>query len=129
MAEKIILSDPFYLCSSTKNYNGQECRVILSQTCLAIQASSDVSAVKNREIPIENLIGCLCMKNSDSSNQGNANSVFLSVYFYSLAKNFKKNQYRKRGSILFRSCKYSSFEENCNVISQYVFKNYLEKYN
>ena len=125
MDADVILNDPFYLCTPSKNYIGQECRVILSQSSLAIEASSDVSSVKNRKIPIENLVGCLCMKNDSSNNQhnknnqDNPNSVFLSIYFYSLVKTFTKNEYRKRETILLRCCKYSSFEENCNIISRY----------
>jgi len=130
-AANVILNDPFYLCIPSKNYIGQECRVILSQKSLVIQASSDVSSVKNREIPIENLVGCLCMKNdsshqhsSRSNNQDNPNSVFLSIYFYSLAKSLTKNEYRKRETLLLRCCKYSSFEENCNIISRCVCMSY-----
>ena len=127
-AANVILNDPFYLCIPSKNYIGQECRVILSQKSLVIQASSDVSSVKNREIPIANLVGCLCMKNdssdqqhsSRSNNQDNPKSVFLSIYFYSLAKSLTKNEYRKRETLLLRCCKYSSFEENCNIISRCV---------
>ena len=116
-----ILSDIFYLCTD-KNLNGIECQVTMSQDCLTITETANGN--KSRKIIIDDVIGCLCMKNQEKNgNRSNQNSdavsIFLCIYFYSLSKSFKKSPYRKRETALLRCCKYSTFVENCDHVAKY----------
>ena len=117
----IIRDDTFYSCVE-KNFRGVECRVTLSPSCLTIAETG--SANKSRIFVLDDVIGCLCMRNKDPADQRNQNqqdaaSAFLCVYVYTLSKNFKKSVYRKRETVLLRFCKYSSFVENCDHIAKY----------
>ena len=116
---EIIRDDTFYHCTE-KNVRGVLCRVTLSSSELLI---TETDSHKERKIIIEDIIGCLCMKNPEvnknRSTNSDTDSVFICIYFYSLGKNFKNNLYRKRETALLRCCKYSSFVENCDLISKY----------
>jgi hypothetical protein len=117
----IIQDDIFYFCEE-KNYRGTECKVSLSQFSLKITETA--SGDKERTINVDDVIGCLCMRNQDS-DEGKRNheqdtvSVFLCVYLYSLSKDFKKSAYRKRETALLRCQKYPTFVENCDHIAKY----------
>jgi len=117
----IIQEDIFYYCEE-KNFRGIESKVCLSQLSLTITETG--SGNKKRTINVDDVIGCLCMRNQDP-NEGQRNheqdtvSVFLCIYFYSLSKNFKKSPYRKRETALLRCHKYPSFIENCDHVAKY----------
>lgn len=117
----IIQDDTFYSCEE-KNLRGTECKVNLSQSTLTLTEIGNGS--KQRTISIDDIIGCLCMRNQDrhenqQSHEQDTVSVFLCVYFYSLSKDFKKSPYRKRESALLRCQKYTSFVENCNHVAKF----------
>ncbi len=118
---EIIREDIFYYCVE-KNVRGVECRVTLSPSSLTITETE--SGNKPRTINVDDVIGCLCMRNKDPDddprhrNQQDTTSVFLCIYVYTLSKNFKKSLYRKRETALLRFCKYSSFVENCDHIAK-----------
>lgn len=117
---ELIRDDTFYCCED-KNFQGVKCQVSLSSSCLLITETGNGN--KKRTINIDDVIGCLCMRNQDTAeNQRNrdTSSVFLCVYYYPLSKTFKKNLYRKRETALLRCCKYSSFVENCDFVAKYV---------
>ncbi|XP_046644308.1 sphingosine kinase 2-like isoform X2 [Daphnia pulicaria] len=118
----ILQDDIFYYCEE-KNFRGIECRVSLSQFNLTITETG--SGNKKRTINVDDVIGCLCMRNQDP-NEGSRNpeqdtvSVFLCVYFYSLSKtDFKKSPYRKRETALLRCRKYPAFVENCDHVAKW----------
>lgn len=117
---EFIRDDIFYFCTE-KNVRGVECQVSLSSSFLTI---TEVGSTKKRTIKIDDVIGCLCMRSQDkngsqrSQNDENC-SVFLCVYFYPLSKTFNSSLYRKRETALLRCCKFSSFVENCDLVSKY----------
>lgn len=120
---EVLRDETFFYCTG-KNFRGVESRVILTSSSIVIKEANN--AKKEHQVLIEDVIGCLCMKNPDANDSqqqsnGDANSVFLCVYFYPLCKNFKNDVYRKRETALLRCCKYSSFVENCDLISKYEF--------
>lgn len=120
---ELIRDDTFYYCVGEKDFHGIECQVSLSSSCLLITETGNGN--KKRTINIDDVIGCLCMRNHDAtknqrSENQDTNSIFLCVYFYPLSKTFKKNLYRKRETALLRCCKYSSFVENCDFVAKYV---------
>lgn len=116
----IIRDDTFYYCEE-KNLRGVACKATLSNSTLTITEAENGN--KQRTVNVDDMIGCLCMRNQDHENQLSQEqdtiSVFLCVYYYSLSKNFKKSPYRKRETALLRCQKYSSFVENCDYVAKY----------
>ena len=121
----LIVQDNFYCCSSNRdNYRGFECLVSLTPSKLSIESVGE-GKKKSITIKIDDVVGCLCMKNKVNSreergrfpNEG-AISTFLSIYFYSLTKTFTKSLTRKRETVLLRYCKHTTFPENSEVIAK-----------
>ncbi|KZS21751.1 Sphingosine kinase 1 [Daphnia magna] len=121
-----IRDDTFYYCEE-KNLRGVACKATLSHSTLTITEAENGN--KQRTVNVDDMIGCLCMRNQDHENQLSQEqdtiSVFLCVYYYSLSKNFKKSPYRKRETALLRCQKYSSFVENCDYVAKWQSSLYL----
>lgn len=119
----VILEDYMFLCSA-KDYAGIECRVSLSPTTITVTPIKEQFAKKEKNLNLEDVIGCLCMKHQQSNETGVHRNqsqyitcVFLNVYSYVLSKSLK-NLKRKRDTLLLRYVKHSSFEENSADIAR-----------
>lgn len=123
MSSEILIKDTFFYCASPKNnYQGIESLVKLTPSSLVIEALAGNN--KAISVKVDDIVGCLCMRNKEDAESRNrfpneaAISVFLSIYYYSLAKTLNKKPYRKRETILLRCAKHTTFEENCEVIAK-----------
>jgi hypothetical protein len=127
MSETILVDETsFYLCdSSKKDRVGLRCRVSLTSSDLTVSGlSSNINEtnIKEQVFNIEDITGCLCMREDSNIQNEESSSVYLTVYLYTLSKTFSRSIYRKRETILLRYQKSNNFQENSNEITKYQNK-------